>query len=71
MPVLVCDNLVSPSVISCPSDINSLAAVSVTEHFVPSLSGTRKLMASLDCEQLTQVHGVADITVEGGRHAAS
>lgn len=71
MPVLVCDNLVSPTVISCPSDINSLAAMSVTEHFVPSLSGTRKLMASLDCEQLTQVHGVADITVEGGRHAAS
>lgn len=61
---------VSPSVISCPSDIDSLASVSVTEHFVPSLPGTRKLTASLHCEQLTQVHGVADITVEGRRHAA-
>uniref|UniRef100_H3DJU1 Protein-glutamine gamma-glutamyltransferase K n=1 Tax=Tetraodon nigroviridis TaxID=99883 RepID=H3DJU1_TETNG len=45
-------------------DIDSLADVSVTEQIVPSLPGTRKLTASLDCEQLTQVHGVADITVE-------
>ncbi|TWW57605.1 hypothetical protein D4764_07G0003240 [Takifugu flavidus] len=44
-------------------DIGSLATMSVTEHFVPSLPGARKLMASLDCKQLTQVHGVADITV--------
>lgn len=52
-----------PAVISCRSDIGSLASISVTEHFVPSLPGARKLMASLDCKQLTQVHGVADITV--------
>lgn len=65
--VLVCDSLLSPIVLSCPSDIDSLAVVSLTEHFVPSLPGKRKLMASLDCEQLTQVHGVAEITVEGRR----
>lgn len=69
--VLVCDNLVSLTVIFCPSDIDSLADVSVTEQIVPSLPGTRKLTASLDCEQLTQVHGVADITVEERRPAAS
>ncbi|XP_058495441.1 protein-glutamine gamma-glutamyltransferase K-like [Solea solea] len=45
-------------------DIGSHASVSLTEHFVPTLSGPRKLMASLDCKQLTQVHGVTDITVE-------
>jgi len=31
---------------------------------VPSLAGQRKLLASLDCEQLTQVHGVLNILVE-------
>ncbi|KAM3875941.1 protein-glutamine gamma-glutamyltransferase K-like [Diretmus argenteus] len=45
-------------------DIGSHAAVSVTEHFVPTLPGPRKLLASLDCKQLTQVHGVTDITVQ-------
>ncbi|CAJ1060023.1 protein-glutamine gamma-glutamyltransferase K-like [Xyrichtys novacula] len=45
-------------------DIASLASVTLTEHFVPSLPGPRKLVASLDCGQLTQVHGVSDITVE-------
>ncbi|XP_068581608.1 protein-glutamine gamma-glutamyltransferase K-like isoform X2 [Cebidichthys violaceus] len=45
-------------------DIGSHASVSLTEHLVPSLSGPRKLLASLDCKQLTQVHGVTDITVE-------
>lgn len=50
--------------ISCPRDIGSLSSVSVTEHFVPSVPGARKLMASLDCKQLTQVHGVAEIIVE-------
>lgn len=69
--VPVCDNVVIPTVISCPSDIDSLAAVCVTEHFVPSLPGTRKLTVSLDCEQLTQVHGVAEITVAGRGRAAS
>nr|XP_020459173.1 protein-glutamine gamma-glutamyltransferase K-like isoform X2 [Monopterus albus] len=44
-------------------DIGSRASVSLTEHFVPTLSGPRKLLASLDCKQLTQVHGVTDITV--------
>ncbi|XP_034567276.1 protein-glutamine gamma-glutamyltransferase K-like [Notolabrus celidotus] len=45
-------------------DIGSRASVTLTEHFVPSLPGPRKLLASLDCKQLTQVHGVANITVE-------
>ncbi|XP_044054275.1 protein-glutamine gamma-glutamyltransferase K-like [Siniperca chuatsi] len=45
-------------------DIGSHASVSLTEHFVPTLPGPRKLLASLDCKQLTQVHGVTDITVE-------
>ncbi|XP_073333257.1 protein-glutamine gamma-glutamyltransferase K-like [Pagrus major] len=45
-------------------DIGSLASVSLTEHFVPTLPGPRKLLASLNCEQLTQVHGVVDIPVE-------
>ncbi|XP_059197526.1 protein-glutamine gamma-glutamyltransferase K-like [Centropristis striata] len=44
-------------------DIGSRASVSLTENFVPTLSGPRKLLASLDCKQLTQVHGVTDITV--------
>ncbi|KAL3047443.1 hypothetical protein OYC64_021619 [Pagothenia borchgrevinki] len=45
-------------------DIGSRASVSLTEHFVAPLPGPRKLLASLDCKQLTQVHGVTDITVE-------
>uniref|UniRef100_A0A3B4X5F4 Protein-glutamine gamma-glutamyltransferase K n=1 Tax=Seriola lalandi dorsalis TaxID=1841481 RepID=A0A3B4X5F4_SERLL len=44
-------------------DIGSHASMSLTEHFVPTLPGSRKLLASLDCQQLTQVHGVTDITV--------
>ncbi|XP_028260540.1 protein-glutamine gamma-glutamyltransferase K-like [Parambassis ranga] len=45
-------------------DIGRHASVSLTEHFVPTLPGPRKLLASLDCKKLTQVHGVSDITVE-------
>ncbi|KAF3835100.1 hypothetical protein F7725_027658 [Dissostichus mawsoni] len=45
-------------------DIGSRASVSLSEHFVSTLPGPRKLLASLDCKQLTQVHGVTDITVE-------
>ncbi|CAB1415190.1 unnamed protein product [Pleuronectes platessa] len=45
-------------------DIGSHASVSLTEHFVPTLPGPRKLLASLDCRQLTQVHGVTEITME-------
>uniref|UniRef100_A0AAY4AVC8 Protein-glutamine gamma-glutamyltransferase K n=1 Tax=Denticeps clupeoides TaxID=299321 RepID=A0AAY4AVC8_9TELE len=44
-------------------DVGRHATVTVTEHFIPSLVGTRKLVASLDCKQLTQVHGVSDIDV--------
>ena len=34
------------------------------EDFVPMLAGPRKLLASLDCKELTQVHGVVDILVK-------
>ncbi|KAL4635359.1 protein-glutamine gamma-glutamyltransferase K [Arapaima gigas] len=44
-------------------DVGSNATVTIMEHFVPTLPGPRKLLASLDCRQLTQVHGVADIIV--------
>uniref|UniRef100_A0A7N8WK93 Protein-glutamine gamma-glutamyltransferase K n=1 Tax=Mastacembelus armatus TaxID=205130 RepID=A0A7N8WK93_9TELE len=45
-------------------DIGSCASVSLTEHFAPTLPGPRKLLASLECKQLTNVHGVTNITVE-------
>uniref|UniRef100_A0A673IIH7 Protein-glutamine gamma-glutamyltransferase K n=1 Tax=Sinocyclocheilus rhinocerous TaxID=307959 RepID=A0A673IIH7_9TELE len=44
-------------------DVSKHANVTVTEHFIPTIAGKRKLVASLDCRQLTQVHGVADIDV--------
>ncbi|XP_070764611.1 protein-glutamine gamma-glutamyltransferase K-like [Enoplosus armatus] len=51
-------------------DIGRRASVSLTEHFVPTMPGPRKLLASLDCKQLTQVHGVTDITVGGKSNVA-
>nr|XP_057929927.1 protein-glutamine gamma-glutamyltransferase K-like [Doryrhamphus excisus]XP_057929928.1 protein-glutamine gamma-glutamyltransferase K-like [Doryrhamphus excisus] len=51
-------------------NIGSRAAVSLTEHFVPTLAGQRKLLASLHCQQLTQVHGVTDITVHEKTYGA-
>ncbi|XP_064201971.1 protein-glutamine gamma-glutamyltransferase K-like [Anguilla rostrata] len=45
-------------------DVAGLSAVTLKEHFVPSLSGVRKLVASMHCPQLTQVHGVVDIVVQ-------
>uniref|UniRef100_A0A671UGU3 Protein-glutamine gamma-glutamyltransferase K n=1 Tax=Sparus aurata TaxID=8175 RepID=A0A671UGU3_SPAAU len=51
-------------------DIGSRASVSLTEHFVPTLPGPRKLLASLNCRQLAQVHGVVDIPVEDKSNAA-
>lgn len=44
-------------------DVGKHANVTVTEHFIPTIAGPRKLVASLDCRQLSQVHGVADIMV--------
>ncbi|XP_047225173.1 protein-glutamine gamma-glutamyltransferase K [Girardinichthys multiradiatus] len=44
-------------------DVGAKATVTLTEHFIPTQPGLRKLVASLDCKQLTQVHGVADIIV--------
>ncbi|MCI4387779.1 hypothetical protein PGIGA_G00078110 [Pangasianodon gigas] len=45
-------------------DMGSLATINLTVKFTPILPGLRKLLASLDCDQLTQVHGVADIFVK-------
>ncbi|CAL8238719.1 unnamed protein product, partial [Lota lota] len=45
-------------------DIGSQATFSQTEKFVPSQAGARKLLASLDCNDLTQVHGVVNILVK-------
>lgn len=39
------------------SDIPSLATVKLTETFIPKCHGPHKLLASLDCPQLTEVHG--------------
>uniref|UniRef100_A0A665X190 Protein-glutamine gamma-glutamyltransferase K n=1 Tax=Echeneis naucrates TaxID=173247 RepID=A0A665X190_ECHNA len=44
-------------------DVGGHSTVTLTEHFIPSQPGPRKLVASLDCKQLTQVHGVADVVV--------
>ncbi|XP_035526034.1 protein-glutamine gamma-glutamyltransferase K [Morone saxatilis] len=44
-------------------DVSGHSTVTLTEHFIPTQPGPRKLVASLDCRQLTQVHGVADIVV--------
>ncbi|XP_038574679.1 protein-glutamine gamma-glutamyltransferase K [Micropterus salmoides] len=44
-------------------DVGGHSTVTLTEHFIPAQPGPRKLVASLDCKQLTQVHGVADIVV--------
>ncbi|XP_029971089.1 protein-glutamine gamma-glutamyltransferase K [Salarias fasciatus] len=44
-------------------DVSGHSTVTLTEHFIPTQPGQRKLVASLDCKQLTQVHGVADIVV--------
>ncbi|XP_034036368.1 protein-glutamine gamma-glutamyltransferase K-like isoform X2 [Thalassophryne amazonica] len=55
--------LMTPRMISY-GDIGRYASVCLTEHFVPTLPGRRKLLASLDCKELTQVHGVVDIIVQ-------
>ncbi|XP_077390164.1 protein-glutamine gamma-glutamyltransferase K-like isoform X2 [Festucalex cinctus] len=51
-------------------DIVSRATVSLTEHLVPTLAGPRKLLASLHCQQLTQVHGVTDVAVHQKNYGA-
>ncbi|XP_051956095.1 protein-glutamine gamma-glutamyltransferase K-like isoform X2 [Xyrauchen texanus] len=45
-------------------DVEKLATVALMEKFVPTFTGTQKLLASMDCRQLTQVHGVTDIVVK-------
>ncbi|XP_068196108.1 protein-glutamine gamma-glutamyltransferase K isoform X2 [Antennarius striatus] len=44
-------------------DVGGHSTVTLTEHFIPTQPGPRKLVASLDCKQLTQIHGVADVIV--------
>lgn len=44
-------------------DVGGHSTVTLTEHFIPTQPGPRKLVASLDCKQITHVHGVADIVV--------
>ncbi|XP_061588777.1 protein-glutamine gamma-glutamyltransferase K [Cololabis saira] len=44
-------------------DVGGHSTVTLTEHFIPTHPGPRKLVASLDCKQLSQVHGVANIVV--------
>uniref|UniRef100_A0A673HG38 Protein-glutamine gamma-glutamyltransferase K n=1 Tax=Sinocyclocheilus rhinocerous TaxID=307959 RepID=A0A673HG38_9TELE len=45
-------------------DIADQASMCLTETVVPKRSGPQKLLATLDCPQLTQVHGVANILVK-------
>ncbi|XP_051517923.1 protein-glutamine gamma-glutamyltransferase K [Myxocyprinus asiaticus] len=45
-------------------NVESLATVTLTEKFIPMEAGPQKLLASLDCHQLTQVHGVTSIIVK-------
>ncbi|XP_048034630.1 protein-glutamine gamma-glutamyltransferase K-like isoform X3 [Megalobrama amblycephala] len=35
-------------------DVEKLATVTLMEKFVPTVSGSQKLLASMDCRQLTQ-----------------
>ncbi|XP_073678855.1 protein-glutamine gamma-glutamyltransferase K-like [Garra rufa] len=45
-------------------DIDKLGTVTLMEKFVPTAAGPHKLLASMDCRLLTQVHGFADIVVK-------
>uniref|UniRef100_A0A8D3DJV0 Protein-glutamine gamma-glutamyltransferase K n=1 Tax=Scophthalmus maximus TaxID=52904 RepID=A0A8D3DJV0_SCOMX len=62
-PPLSLPRLIFLSYLSPPSDVGGHSTVTLTEHFIPTQPGPRKLVASLDCKQLSQVHGVADIVV--------
>ncbi|KAL1249296.1 hypothetical protein QQF64_020301, partial [Cirrhinus molitorella] len=45
-------------------DVKKFATVTLMEKFVPTVSGSQKLLATMDCRQLTQVHGFTDIVVK-------
>uniref|UniRef100_UPI00398E4758 protein-glutamine gamma-glutamyltransferase K-like n=1 Tax=Pristiophorus japonicus TaxID=55135 RepID=UPI00398E4758 len=45
-------------------DVPRHATITITESLVPTKPGQRKLIASLDSQQLTQVHGVAEVIVQ-------
>ncbi|XP_057696650.1 protein-glutamine gamma-glutamyltransferase K-like isoform X2 [Corythoichthys intestinalis] len=51
-------------------DIRSQATISLTEYLVPTQAGLRKLLASLHCRQLTQVHGVTNMVVHQKNYGA-
>ncbi|KAG2463203.1 TGM1 glutamyltransferase, partial [Polypterus senegalus] len=44
-------------------DVGKHSTLTRTETFIPAKPGPRKLIASLDCRQLTQVHGAAEVVV--------
>ncbi|KAG8455376.1 hypothetical protein GDO86_001536 [Hymenochirus boettgeri] len=44
-------------------DIGPLKTVSITERFTPRRSGPRQFIASLESNELSQVHGVTEVTV--------
>ncbi|KAM9445694.1 protein-glutamine gamma-glutamyltransferase K-like [Clarias gariepinus] len=48
----------------CYGDVASLTTVTLNEKFTPTLAGPQKLLASLDCQQLTHVYGVAEILIK-------
>ncbi|MGH0135579.1 UNVERIFIED_CONTAM: hypothetical protein FKN15_025717 [Acipenser sinensis] len=56
--------LFSSSLKAVLCDVARHSTITLTETFVPAKSGPRKLIANLDCRQLTQVHGVAEFIVQ-------
>ncbi|CAI9571759.1 unnamed protein product, partial [Staurois parvus] len=44
-------------------DIGPLKTVSITERFTPRRAGLRQLVASLESNEMSQVHGVAEVMV--------
>ncbi|KAM9329581.1 protein-glutamine gamma-glutamyltransferase K [Gastrophryne carolinensis] len=44
-------------------DIGPMKTVSITERFTPRRTGVRQLVASLESKEMSQVHGVTEVTV--------
>uniref|UniRef100_H2ZTS7 protein-glutamine gamma-glutamyltransferase n=2 Tax=Latimeria chalumnae TaxID=7897 RepID=H2ZTS7_LATCH len=59
--------LQTPKIVTI-GDVGSHAKVTHTESLVPVRPGMRTLIANLDCPQLSQVHGVAEILVKTEAH---
>ncbi|XP_060792811.1 protein-glutamine gamma-glutamyltransferase K-like [Neoarius graeffei] len=45
-------------------DVGSLETTTLTVAFLPTLAGLQRLTVLLDCLELTQVHGIADIHIK-------